>query len=191
MNKPAYGASIAKIRELCARDIGVSTAEAAKELHKTMNYTYVYLAAMLKAKEVTRTGTCRDLRYFSDPEHAIAHEEAAKLVAMARAAAARKRKTEMQKIREKRKRADARAARPPMSSLEKKDSKLPKKKATGISLISKNRELEQKREHMAAKIIWPAHVKVQVIPTYQDNRFKPDPGHKGQFVAEWKERRAA
>lgn len=186
-----YGESIAKIRELCARDIGVSTAEAAKELHKTMNYTYVYLAAMVKNKEVTRTGSCRDFRYFTDPEHAFAHEEAEKLVAMARAAAARKRKTEMQKIREKRKRAEARAAKPPVPLLDKKDSKLPKKKATGISLITKQRELEQKREHLKAKIEWPAHVKVQVIPTYQDNRFKPAPGHKGAFLAEWKEKRAA
>lgn len=40
------------------------------------------------------------------------------------------------------------------------------------------------------EVVWPAHVKVQRAPTPRDMRFAADPGHIGEFGAEWVAKRA-
>lgn len=69
--------------------------------------------------------------------------------------------------------------------------KLTKKKPLNLVIRTKQQNMDQIREHKAATIVWPEHVKVQVIPTPQDMRFKADPGYRGEFAKEWQERRTA
>jgi len=190
--KHEYGASVTKIRELCARKEGVSLLEAAAIMKQTRNYVGVYLNTLTKAGELLKAGRYGAFRYFKDPADAADHDTVIAQEKKVRDAAQAKKKNAAKSRRQKEKRAAEKLAKGLQNvNLAKKDSALPKNRTTGISLITKQRELEQKREHLAANIEWPAHVKVQVIPTYQDNRFKPAPGHKGAFLAEWKEKRAA
>lgn len=188
--KHEYGASVTKIRELCARKEGVSLLEAAEMMKQSRNYVGVYLNTMTKSKELSKAGRYGAFRYFKDPADAAEHDSVVAAEKKVREAILAKKKNAAKSRRQKAKRADERAAKglPPRVTDKKT---ILKSNTTGISLMTKQRELEQKREHLAAKIEWPAHVKVQVIPTYQDNRFKPAPGHKGAFLAEWKEKRAA
>lgn len=41
----------------------------------------------------------------------------------------------------------------------------------------------------ACTVVWPEGVKIQVCPSGNDNRFKPEPGHVGEFTAEWQKLR--
>ena len=203
MTKKQYSAQLAKVRELTARQTGASLPEAAEGIGKSMNVASVYIAALVKAGEITRSGPHGAYRYFKDPELAAAHDVAAKAARLQQIEESRKRKNQQKSAKQKAERAKARAERgqAPIGSYVRKpyDPKAPRKPYVpkprkmpqNIVIQSTQQAKDQLREHKTATIIWPENVKVQRIPTPEDVRFKAAPGYIGEFVREMKERMAA
>lgn len=164
------------IRNLCARDIGCSLREAADAIDRKLNITSVYFVGLLKKGIVTKAGVHGEYRYFTDAEAAKAHDAQAKLDREAQLEASAQRKREQQAKRERDKRAAAAAKRPPKQAKPKRASTA--LKPSGLTLSTRAKDLQRKREHIAATIIWPEHVKVQKAPTPRDDRFTFTPPSK-------------
>jgi len=202
MTKKQYGAQLAKVRELTARNTGASLPETAEGIGKSMNVASVYIAALVKAGEIIRSGPHGEYRYFKDPELAAAHDVVAQAARLQQIEETRKRKNQQKSAKQKAERAKARAERglPPIGKAKKARKKYVSKKAKDISITLYMRDKaaenvqkvkDQVKKHQAATIIWPESVKVQRIPTPEDVRFKAAPGYIGEFVREMKERMAA
>lgn len=203
MTKKQYGAQLAKVRELTARNTGASLPETADGIGKSMNVASVYIAALVKAGEIIRSGPHGEYRYFKDPELAAAHDVVAQAARLQQIEETRKRKSQQKSAKQKAERAKARAERgqAPIGQSKKARTKYASKKAKEISAtryLMRDKAMEyiqtakdQVKKHQAATIIWPESVKVQQIPTPEDVRFKAAPGYIGEFVREMKERMAA
>lgn len=200
MTKKAYGAILAKVRELTARQTGASLKETAEGIGKTQNVASVYIAQILKAQEIVRVGQYGEYRYFKDPELAKAYDVVAAVARKQRIAESKKRKNDNKAKKQREERARARAARgqAPIGQYVRKPyvpktpkSPLQRKMPQNIVLQTTQQAKDQLREHKAATIIWPEHVKVQRIPTPEDVRFKANQGYIGPFMREYLERRAA
>ena len=202
MTKKQYGAQLAKVRELTARQTGASLPETAEGIGKSMNVASVYIAALVKAGEIIRSGPHGEYRYFKDTELAAAHDVVAQAARLEQIEETRKRKNQQKSAKQKAERAKARAERgqAPIGQAKKVRKKYASTKAkkTSSSLYMRDKAMEyiqtakdQVKKHQTATIIWPESVKVQRIPTPEDVRFKAAPGYIGPFTLEYQERRAA
>lgn len=187
-----WGKVVTKVRELCARDIGVSLAELRDEINRPLNCCSGYLSKMLAEKEVYKAGSHGYYRYFKSKEHAEAHDAVAKIERAARLAESTKRKNDKRAAKEREKRAAARAAKglPPYVKPTKKE-KPPKSPRISLEKRYSGLVLSKKEEpRPAARIVWPDHVKIQKIGHGEDTRFKftPPSGWKGEITKDWEAR---
>jgi hypothetical protein len=204
--KSPYGTQADKIREMCARPTGCSLKEAAEGIGKPMTTASVYIANMVNGKEAVKAGCHGGYRYFKWPEHAEPYHEKAVIEFAARMEQSKIRRRAYQAKRERVRRINERIAKgmppylapkppkppkPPKVAKPKAVKQAPKQRTMNILIETNQQGLDQKREHKAATIVWPEHVKVQVYETRPDMRFKLEPGYRGQFSQEWQERRAA
>ena len=167
------------IRNLCARDIGCSLREAAEAIDRKLNITSVYFVQLLKKGIVTKAGVHGEYRYFTDVDAAKLHDEHAQAERAIKLKESADRKRAYQAERERKKRAAKAALRPPKPAKQAKPKRASTAlKPSGLTLSTKRQDQERKREHKAATIIWPEHVKVQKAPTPRDDRFTFTPPSK-------------
>lgn len=199
MQAKRYGEIADTIRELCARSIGCSLREASDAIERTFNITSVYLINLVKTGSAFKAGVHGEYRYFSNPDDAAAHDVIAKQERLERLKESEKRKKEYQYNYDKEKRAKNRAAKGLPTYEEelkmRQAKKQPKKQTidltprkSGVVLSTTEGERQNKKSHIAAKIVWPDHVKVQIVPGYRgDTRFKftPEPGWRGAITEDW------
>jgi hypothetical protein len=191
MTKQAYGAVIAKVRSLCARPDGASQPEIKEAFNRPVFAPFVWLKILMDNKEVVQSGVYGEYRYFTDQEAAKAHDTQAKAERLERLEAQRLKWNEVKAQKDREKRAKARLERGDVKKPAGIKNPLKRKKPQNIVIQSTQQAKDQIRQHKAATIIWPEHVKVQHIPVPEDMRFKPAPGYKGSFLQEWQQRRAA
>lgn len=187
-----WGKVVTKVRELCARDIGVSLAELRDEISRPLNSCSAYLSKMLAEGKVYKAGSRGYYRYFKSKDHAEAHDSVAKVERAARLAESKKRKNEAKAAKERQKRAAARAAKglPPYEKPVKKE-KPPKSPRISLEKRCSGLVLSKKEEpRPAARIVWPDHVKIQKLAHGEDTRFKftPPKGWKGEITKDWESR---
>jgi len=188
MTKAAYGSVIAKVRELCARPGGASQPEIKEAVNKPVFAPFVWLKILMDKNDVVRSGVHGGYRYFTDVEAAKAHDAKVKAEREAKQEAQRLKWNAEKSRKDREKRAKARAER---GIVEKPKKPAPRKMPQNIVIQSTQQSKDQLREHKAARIVWPEHVKVQHIPVPVDMRFKAAPGYIGPFMREYQERRAA
>lgn len=175
---------------LCKNPQGRSTEELGNILDRNRNSVCSYVSLFVKDGELFRGGVVRSYRYFAAEEDAKAFtamaeiklakqkEEAAKRKNVL-AAKRQKQKYTAEKRREKYEKSKKNA--PPRVDLAKRDS--------GLIIATKQQEIDHRRLHMQANVIWPENVKVTIIPTGVDTRFMAfvEPG-KGQISRDQEKR---
>lgn len=178
MSKAPYGEHFQILSKLFSSNTGCSLPEACKAIDRLANTTGVLLATWCKQGKIHKSGVYRKFRYFLSKEHADAYQIQAELA-----------KT---KVR-------AKPAKPPkpVKPPKAKKSTGPKLKLdprpSGLVISTREQDQDRKREAKKATVTWPENVKVQVIPTGQDTRYKfiPPEGWKGQITQDWYNRRLA
>jgi len=199
MQAKRYGEMADTIRKLCARRIGCSLREAADAIERPLNVTSVYVVNLVKTGSAFKSGIHGEYRYFRNQKDAEAHEVKAKQERLKRTAEREKRVKEYHAKRHRDNRARIRAEKglptyeDEMKAKQKKMLDMTPKKS-GIVISNRDGELQNKKAHIAAKIVWPEHVKVQVVPGYRgDTRFQftPEPGWRGAITEDWINRRMA
>lgn len=184
---------------LCKLPGGRSAKELAELLERNQNSVGSYASEMVKAGELYRGGVVRNYRYFGTQEEAEAFTVTAEADLLKKKAEAteRRKKRDIERARRQtqRKTAERRASRqaqvrssPARIDLAMRDS--------GRVIATRQQEIEHKRFHAQANIVWPPNVKITIIPTGVDTRFVAfvEPG-KGQISqdqrARWKAERHA
>lgn len=177
------------IAGLCKSEAGRSAAELSAIMEIKRSSISWHLSELMKAGIVFRGGAGKDLRYFQNPEIAKEYtQEAEARLAKSKAATAEKikakaaeRARENYAKKQKEKKAQE-VAKPVRIDLAMRDS--------GLVIATKQQEIDHKRFHQQANVIWPDNVKVTIIPTGVDTRFMAfvEPG-KGQISQDWAQRR--
>lgn len=202
MTDKQWGAMTNIIRSLAQRKIGVSLREVADKLDRPLNIASGMVSRIHRQKELTKAGIHGQYRYFANPEDAKKHDLEAEEARLKRVQAYKERQNVVRAKRRREARAKAREAKglppyvkptpkPKPPKAQKVDLK---PRDSRIVLSTKDQDLEKKKAHKAANIVWPEHVKVQVIPTGQDTRFKfipPSKEWRGQITQDWHDRRLA
>lgn len=165
------------IRNLCARDIGCSLREAADAIDRKLNITSVYFVGLLKKCIVTKAGVHGEYRYFTDAEAAKLHDEHAHAERAIKLKESADRKRAYQAERERKKRAAKAALRPPKPPKEPKRASIAPRKS-GLTLSTRAQDLDRKKQHMKATIIYPENYKYTKAPTPRDDRFTFTPPSK-------------
>lgn len=189
------------IRALSERKIGVSLREVADTLDRPLNVSSGFVTRLVRAGELIKGGIHGEYRYFADIANAEVHNIEAAQALKERQDAYKKRQNVLRAKRGREKRAKDRAdaGLPPYVKPVKKDRVLKAKRQdikprnSGLYFSTAEQDREHKKTQKEMKIVWPDHVKVQVIPTGKDERysFAPKPGWKGQITRDWYDRRLA
>lgn len=170
---------------LCNSQDGRSTQEIADILDKNRNSISVYMSDLTRAGILFKGGADKSFRFFTDPAACseYAKQAAADLAKQKEATTQRRREYAAEK--ERKKRAKAREAkglapyqRPERVNLAPRDS--------GLIIATTQQQIDHKRLHQQANVVWPENVKITVIPTGRDMRFVAvvEPG-KGQISRDW------
>lgn len=177
------------IVRLCSCADGQSTSEIAGTLGRKRNSASVYMADLTRAGILFKGGADKSFRYFTDPAAAQAYTQTAIAALAVQREETAKRQREKSAERGRNKRAEARAQqgdkpaqKPKKVSLAARDS--------GLVIATKQQEIDHKRFHAQANVVWPEGVKITIIPTGVDTRFMAfvKPG-KGQISRDWMARR--
>lgn len=188
----SYGDLKAKVREMCERKEGVSLREASNEIARPDGVASVYLNNMRKAGEVIQAGVHLKYRYFTDKDAAAVYDAKAKADLAKQMAESKERRRIKNAQRERDRRAKQQAMMIPKKRKAEaaRIEKIIKTKPVvqQVLLESKQQSIEKKREHLKAEIVWPEHVKVQVIKSH--DRYSIPANHIGGFMEEWNRRRA-
>lgn len=183
---PGYVTSEANqaVAGLCKIAGGKSAAELSEILSIKRQSISWHLSELMKAGIVFRGGAGKNLRYFGDAQKAAGYTlDASEQLVKSRAesternrlkAAERSRATYARKKAEKA-RQSKKVQRVDLSN---RDS--------GLVIATKQQEIDHKRFHAQANVVWPENVKVTIIPTGVDTRFMAfvEPG-KGQISRDW------
>ena len=206
-----WGDLTQKIVDACSTKDGASMAEIAKAIERSSQNTGVMVGQIAARGYIFRGGIKFRYRYFASQEAAQYFDRELSPIIEAQRLEEIKAKQREKNARNKRQaRANKRAkkglpaydpAKPetfvPSNSMKAKQKKkmldmTPKK--SGIVISNREGELQNKKANIAAKIVWPEHVKVQVVPGYRgDTRFQftPEPGWRGAITEDWINRRMA
>lgn len=188
----SYGDLKTKVRAMCARLEGVSLREASDEISRPDGVASVYLNNMRKSGEVIQAGVHLKYRYFTDKEAAAAYDAKAKADLAKQMAESKERRRIKNTQRERDRRAKMKEKMIPKKrkAAAAKIEKILKPKPVGqhVLIESKQQALDKKRAHVNAEIVWPDHVKVQVVTS--PDRYAIPANYEGGFMAEWNQRRA-
>lgn len=180
------------IIKLCSSPEGRSTKEIAELLGRKQNSASVYMAELKRAGILFRGGADKTFRFFTDPVAAVEYGKQAKEAlkkqikeTMQREAAAARELRKSARKQEKQ----------VLDAAQKKSKKVDlTARDSGLVIATKQQEIDHKKLHAKANIIWPEGVKITIIPTGVDTRFVAfvEPG-KGQISqdqrARWKQER--
>lgn len=178
-----------QIVALCNFPDGRSTQEIADILGKNRNSISVYMSELTRAGFLFKGGADKSFRFFTDPAACSEYTKQAQAELAKQKEATNQRRREYAAEKERKKRARQRESRgllpyvkPERVSLAPRDS--------GLIIATTQQELEHKKFHAQANVIWPENVKVTIIPTGQDTRFMAfvEPG-KGQISRDWMQSR--
>ncbi len=166
-----------QITEACKVPKGLTVAEMAAQLNKRASIINGMVIWMADRNKLFKSGVKRHYRYFTEKEHA----DAWALVAVDAYIALRKANKEATRL--------AKNAEYHRTKAEKRTAAvLPK--ATPVPL-QEPKPAPSKVAPKPAKVIWPEHVSVQVIPTPPSRfAFQPHEGWRGQITADWMDRRS-
>lgn len=187
-----YGKTIAKVRELCARDTGASLREVADAIERPLNVASTYVVKLTKIGESVKVGCHGEYRYFMDRAKAAEFDLQAKADRAKQLEESEKRKRASRAKAERDKRARIRAERglPPYDPNAR--STRAKKPAKQAAQPRKRQEpVDIKKLHQSATVVWPEHIQIQKVPSGRDTRFTfdPPPGWRGQITKDWMNRR--
>jgi hypothetical protein len=159
---------------LCHADLMAATGLTSEKVTRALEY--------LRGKSrLGRLGRKQDSRYFETPARAEECRADFEAFMVKLAQERRKRRLEVQSARQRRRYA-LQHGTPEKSPLEKKRSHAP---------VMMNRgPRKPERPRLDGPVVVPAHVKVTVCPSGRDARFSAPDGFVGEFVREWRERRA-
>lgn len=199
-----WGDLTQKIVEACSTKDGASMAEIAKTIERTSQNTGVMVGQVAARGYLFRGGAKLRYRYFASQEAAEFFDREISPIIEAQRLEEIKAKQREKNARNKRQaRANKRAKKglPAYDPAKPKTLKPAKKKSidltprkSGVVLSTTEGERHNKKAHIAAKIVWPENVKVQVVPGYRgDTRFQftPEPGWRGAITEDWLNRRMA
>lgn len=180
---------------LCRSKDGRSTQEISDILDRNRNSTGVYISDLTRARILFKGGAGKIFRFFTDEAAASAYTAQALVDLQKQKEAAAERQRESDR-RCKRTKAEERKAQglAPYGRKPAKVDLVPRD--SGLVIATKQQEIDHKRFHAQANIVWPPNVKITIIPTGVDTRFVAlvEPG-KGQISqdqrARWKAERHA
>jgi predicted transcriptional regulator len=182
------------IIKLCSSPEGRSTKEIAELLGRKQNSASVYMAELKRAGILFRGGADKTYRFFTDPVAAAEYEKQAKEALKKQMEATAQRIREAAAARGRKERAEKRKEQG-LAPYERKPKKIDlTARDSGLVIATKQQEIDHKRFHAQANVIWPEGVKITIIPTGVDTRFVAfvEPG-KGQISqdqrARWKQER--
>jgi len=174
-----------QIVALCNSPDGRSTQEIADILGKNRNSISVYMSDLTRAGTLFKGGADKSFRFFTDPKACSEYQKQASIELARRKEATNQRRRELAAEKGRNKRANARKEkgleryqRPERVNLAPRDS--------GLIIATTQQQIDHKRLHQQANVIWPEGVKVTIIPTGVDTRFMAfvEPG-KGQISRDW------
>lgn len=170
-----------KILKACESAKGHTRAELAELLGKSGSQAVGIAEWLIENGRLHKSGVRRAYRYFTDKAHA----DAWALVAPEAFKAQLRATKEAERI--------ARNAAYQRNKATKPTKKPKAQAAVAVPVAPSAPALEQirpKPEAKPAKVVWPAHVSVQVIPTPPSRfAFQPQEGWCGQITTDWMERR--
>jgi hypothetical protein len=168
IHAPQVLATDEMVVEICKTKEGMKVQEISHKVNKSPSRMIAVVRNLTNAGRLFKGGSRKYPRYFFDEEDAKAYD--------------RKRKEETRnKAREVQREKRAKAQKPAPAK------KLTDKKPVQIHITSK---AKQPAAPVNAKIVWPEHVAVQVIPTPPPRfSFTPPAGWRGQITHDWMNRR--
>jgi len=155
-----------------------------------------YLSWLMNDGWIHRGGVGKDFVYFRDSDQAKKYTvaAAARLVNSKAATAEKKRLQAAERGRKAYAKKKAEQEKQEMPKV-KKEPKRPVRinlamRDSGLVIATKQQEIDHKRFHAQANVIWPEGVKITIIPTGVDTRFMAfvESG-KGQISRDWMARR--
>ena len=168
------------IRALCRIDGGMTCAEIARRMARDYDNISTAIRRMVSAGTLFKTGKGKNFRYFSDAEKAAE--------AMAIADELHKQQREAARLKKQAARNEKRRAE--RERFAAKNAAVVKKKAEKQQFLIERKHVPlDKIDAKPENVIWPDHVKVQVIPHGVDNRFTFEPPKywRGDLVREFRE----
>ena len=196
----------ARIIEACDTSGGLSLAELAEAVNDTPDNVNTIAGILHRDGRLFRAGIKRYYRYFLSKAHADAWDLVAEGVynaAMAESAE-RKRLAKNERQRKREKQMTIEGTRPPKKQVKPSAQALRNKAIKRSKLSKRSRGQQENRVAITvaansgsafrpdAKVIWPESVRVQVIPTAIDTRFRfipPSNDWKGEISRDWMEQR--
>lgn len=174
---------------LCNSPQGRSTNEIGDILDRNRNSVSVYVSQFIRDGLLFRGGVVRRYRFFVSQEDAAAYTVLAEieLAKQKEAAAERRRIADIQRARRQTQRKTAERRASNLAHVRKSPVRIDlAMRDSGLAIATKQQEIDHKRFHQQANVIWPENVKVTIIPTGQDTRFMAfvEPG-KGQISRDW------
>jgi hypothetical protein len=164
--------------EACKTAKGLTRAEIAQLLGRPANNVINIADLLVKEGRLHKSGVRRAYRYFTDKAHA----DAWALVAPEAFKAQLRATKEAERI--------ARNAAYQRNKATKPTKKPKAHAAVAVPVAPALEQSRQKPEAKPAKVVWPAHVAVQVIPTPPSRfAFQPQEGWCGQITSDWMARR--
>ncbi|MDZ7892373.1 MAG: hypothetical protein U5L73_11525 [Rhodoferax sp.] len=170
-----------KILKVCESPNGHTRAELAELLGKSGSQAVGIAEWLIANGRLHKSGVRRAYRYFTDKAHADAWALIAPEAFKAQLRATKEAERIARNAAYQRNKATTHAKRPKEQA------------AVAVPVAPAAPSLEQSRpkpEAKPAKVSWPAHVSIQVIPTPPSRfAFQPREGWRGQITSDWMARR--